>query len=395
MRIETSELVNCRNVLNCVERDLQTPSRADIAKHLGLSRTTASQNINKLISMGIVSELEKTKAGGRGRPGLPLELNENHWYALGGFFDDADWYFSVVTLKGNIIEKKHIPLKDLTIDSFMEALFEGVQYFLDKYKKKLLPALGLGCPGVIDRETGTIVKAVDLGWRDIPLKKIIQEKFTIPVYVQNRYRTSGLASFLYGRGSGLQNVIFLGVGTGFGTSIFLGGKPMLSTNIHTGGIGHIIVDPNGPYCVCGRKGCLFPVGSSSALIQNVKDALEEEGASSTLQGQRLQVETIMEAANKGDELARKCVRSVANPLCKAIGHLINIINPQRIVLGGPMGFYGEYYCTYIEQQIIDIYHTPELSIVQTKLDNFGNAIGAASLVLEKKLLLIPDSYCIA
>ncbi len=394
MREETPELVNCRNVLSCVERDLQNPSRADIAKHLGLSRTTASQNINKLISMGIVSELEKAFTGGRGRPGLPLELDEKHWYALGGFFDDADWYFSVVTLKGTIIEKMHIPLKDLSVDSFMEALFEGVRYFLQKYKKKLLPAIGLGCPGVIDRETGTIVKAVDLGWRDIPLKRIIQETFGLPAYILNRYRTSGLASFLYGRGAGFEDVIFLGVGTGFGTSIFLGGKPMLSTNIHTGGIGHIIVDPSGPYCVCGRKGCLFPVGSSTALIRKVKQALEKQERPSTLQGQKLCVQPIMEAANAGDELARACVRSVADPLCTAIGHLINIINPQRIILGGPMGYYGAYYTSYIEQQIIDTYHTPELSIVQTNMDNFGNAIGAASLVLENKLLLIPDSFCL-
>ncbi|MBU1021003.1 MAG: ROK family protein [Firmicutes bacterium] len=395
MHVETSELVNCRNVLNCVERDLQNPSRAEIAKHLGLSRTTASQNINKLISMGIVSELEKASSRGRGRPGLPLQLDESHWYALGGFFDDADWYFSVVTLKGTIIDKRHIPLKDLTVDSFIEALFEGVHYFLHKYSEKLLLALGLGCPGVIDREAGTIVKAVDLGWTDIPLKRIIQEKFGLPVYILNRYRTSGLASFLYGKGSGFQDVIFLGVGTGFGTAIFLGGKPMLSTNIHTGGIGHIIVDPNGPYCVCGRKGCLFPVGSSSALIKQVKAALQEQKTVSTLQDQVLSVETIMTAANKGDELARKCVRAVADPLCIAIGHLINIINPQRIILGGPMGYYGQYYCTYLEQQVVDTYHTPELSIVQTSMDNFGNAIGAASLVLENKLLLIPDSYCTA
>lgn len=391
MQEETSELINCKSVLNCVERDLQNPSRADIAKHLGMSRTTASQSINKLIEMGIVCELEKASNGGRGRPGLPLELDEKHWYALGGFFDDADWYFSVVTLKGTIIDKKHIPLKDLTVDSFIEALFEGVHFFLQKYQNKLLSALGLGCPGVIDRKSGTIVKAVDLGWTDIPLKKIIQEKFDLPVYILNRYRTSGLASFLYGKGAGFQDVIFLGVGTGFGTSIFLRGKPMLSTNIHTGGIGHITVDPNGPYCVCGRKGCLFPVGSSTALINQATAALQQEGITSSLHNKPLNVETIMTAANEGDKLAEKCVRSVADPLCIAIGNLINIINPQRIILGGPMGYYGRYYCSYIEQKVIETYHTPELSIVQTSMDNFGNAIGAASIVLENKLSLLNTS----
>ncbi len=387
MKNEEVELINFKNVLKSVEV-LESPSRADIAKYLGISRTTSSQNINKLIDLQLVKESENNLIG-RGRPGISLIVDKDRWLALGVCFEDNMLFFSVVNLAGEIKEKKRVDLNSINFNTFFQELCSNLRYFLNKYEKDLLPAIGIGSPGVIEPKSGSIIKAVDLGWYNIPLKKMLEDEFKLPVYINNRYRTMGLAEARQGLGKNYDNFIYLGVGNGFGTAIFLEGKLVLTTNIHTGGIGHIVVDPDGPYCRCGKKGCLFTVASLSVFEENTIKLLEEKHKKSILDNcKKVDMKTIMDAANKGDELARKSVIKVANPLCTVIGDLINIINPQRIIIGGPMGIYGDFYCDYISKKIANYYNTTEISIVQTQTDFFGGAVGAAYQVLDNKLELV-------
>ncbi len=387
MKNEEVELINCKDVLRCVE-NLEQPSRADIAKHLGLSRTTSSYNINKLMELALVKECESSLSK-RGRPGKPIVLNDEKWYALGVCFANSSLYFTVVDLNGMIIDKKSVKIEPLTFDKFYKVLTKNLKYFLDKYPDNILPAIGVGSPGVIDPKTGTIVKAVDLGWYNIPLKQLLKEEFNLPIFINNRYRTMGLAEAKQGLGKGYDNLIFIGIGSGFGTAFFLDGKLVLSTNIHTGGIGHIVVDPHGPYCRCGKQGCLYTLGSLAVLEETAKTLLNLPHEKSFLDDKNdISMVNIMNAANKGDSLARECVIKVADPLCVVIEDLINIINPERIIIGGPMGIYGEFYCNYVSNKIADYYNTTDISIVQTQIDYFGGAVGAAYQVLENKLELV-------
>lgn len=387
MRFHDLKLTNLQEALLAVQ-ELKNPSRADIGKYLNLSRTTASENINTLISLELVSELG-VAINGRGRPGKQLDLNTSRWYALGVVFESRDLYFSVIDIKGKIIEKKHLQITPLTFESFIETLIEGITYFLGAYKDHLLPCIGIGSPGVIDKDQKTIVKAVDLGWFDKPIKEIVKSRLGLDCLIQNRYRTFGLAESKYGQGKDYSDFVYLGVGSGFGTAIFMDKKLVSSTNIHTGGIGHIVVEDNGPLCKCGKHGCLFTVGSQDALIRNTLSELEDHKDSALYicheKQKTLTLIDIMQAANNNDAYAMENVRKVADPLCKVIAFLINILNPQRIILGGPMGMNGNYYCTYIASTIEKNLQTSEISIVQSHLDYFGGAVGAASMVLDNIL----------
>jgi len=401
MPVNDLELKTFKAIVECIEEGSEKPSRAAIAKELGLSRTTASNYVNKLISAEILEELD-SESQGRGRPGKPLTLSTSKRYAIGAFFDEHDWYLSIVNLQGQPVENLHYPIERMTIDSFIQVLIGGIKHIQKKYGAQLLPAVGIGSPGVIDRKTGTIIKAVDLGWRDIPLGRIVQNQTGFSCYILNRYRATGLGEAHHGQGQGVRDFIFIGVGTGMGSAIFIDGKLMFTTNIHTGGIGHIIVDPHGPYCSCGRKGCALPLASTDALITNVLNSLADKTlpTQTTLALQyatekTLTLAQIMQAAQDGDVFAQQAVQTVADPMCQIIGHLITIINPKKIVLGGPMATTGTYYVDYIEKKVVNDYLTPEIPIVQGSMDVYTGARGAASLVTKRVVELTfhtPDTW---
>jgi hypothetical protein len=135
MKNEEVELINCKDVLKCVET-LKSPSRADIAKILGMSRTTSSQNINKLIELSLVKESDTTLTK-RGRPGKPIILDNEKWFALGVCFENQDLFFTVVDLNGEIIEKKQVNISPMSFDKFFTKLsktlrFVGVPASLNK-----------------------------------------------------------------------------------------------------------------------------------------------------------------------------------------------------------------------------------------------------------------------
>lgn len=401
MPVNDLELETFKAIVQCIEEGTEKPSRAAIAKELGLSRTTASTYVNKLISSDILEELD-SESQGRGRPGKPLTLTTSKRYAIGAFFDEHDWYLSVVTLQGMPIENLHYPIERMTIDTFIQVLIGGIKEIQRKYGELLLPAIGIGSPGVIERKTGTIIKAVDLGWRDIPLGRIVQNQTGFSCYILNRYRATGLGEALYGQGQGVKDFIFIGIGTGMGSAIFIDGKLMFTTNIHTGGIGHIIVDPHGPYCSCGRKGCALPLASTDALITHVLKRLASDAtlaqtplALRYATEKTLTLAEIMQAAQNGDVFAQEAVQTVADPMCQIIGHLITIINPKKIVLGGPMATTGTYYVEYIDKKVINDYLTPEIPIVQGSMDVYTGARGAASLVTKRVVELTfhtPDTW---
>ena len=395
MPFDCSELNTYKTIVTYITESIDKPSRAALAKELGLSRTTASNYVNRLISKGIIKELD-SESQGRGRPGRPLIPSEKEHYSIGAFFDEHDWYLVITNLQGDIIERFHYPLDRMTIDSFLQILIAAIKHAQKKYKSRLLPAIGIGSPGVIDRNTGTIVKAVDLGWRDIPLARVVKEQTGFDCYVLNRYRTTGLGEALYGKGRGEKDFIFIGIGTGMGSAVILDGKLMFSTNIHTGGIGHIIVDPNGPFCSCGRKGCALPVASEDALVANTIEEITNHKSTAPesplheifMHNNTVTLQDIMTTADTGDQFARSMVEKAADPVCVIIGHLITIINPNRIVLGGPMATAGSYYVEYVSRKVTKTNLTPDIAIVQGSTDVYTGARGAASLVTNQVVNLV-------
>jgi len=397
MQIDDLEFINCQNVLHCIERDIYQPSRAQIAKHVGLSRTAISLIVNRLINAGLIKELDK-KIQGRGRPGTPLVIDDALWHAVGAAFYSGTWNFVIVNLLGDIVTSHHMGVFSTEKDIILETLIEGLEYMRSICPHKMIPGFGIGAPGLVDHKTGAILRADDLGWHEVfPIKTMVEEKTGLQVFIINRYRANGLAEIRYGNHKTSSNIIYLGIGTGIAGSIYLDKVLLNSTNYR---IGHMVIDPHGPLCGCGQFGCLQAMASEGALLKYVREQMDKNpGFLSKTKGNNLSGKFIAQLAEEGDPDACSCIEHISDPLAIGVSTLANVIAPNEIIIGGPLGNASTYLVDCVRARVkahlLD-WQNEKIAITQGTQgaqSDYGSAVGAATFVLDQKLALVMGEYC--
>lgn len=394
------EMKNIWDTLNLIENADPWTTRASIAKSLNLSRTTASTIVAQLISCGLVEELDSS-SNGRGRPGIPLKLSTTLWHALGASFHGDQWQFLLVNLRGETILEHHERLDEITIAQFIEKLLHGLDHMIGSVPGKLLPLIGIGTPGLVDSDTGIITRADDLGWKRVEIGAKVTEHTGLPCYAMNRHRAAGLAEAKFGLGRGIRNLIYIGIGTGISAAFINDGILLEGANYSAGEIGHMLIDPDGPLCGCGRYGCLQAFSSSQALVRLMQEkyrslialgeVLEPNVLWDAIEEHRLTGDLIASEANKGNEFAVTCMTKIAVQLGIAVSNLINTMNPQKIIIGGALGNTGPFLADLIRQEAACHAMASPFSTVHIEMSLLGNnsgALGAASLPLRHKLELV-------
>lgn len=389
------DLKNSRNILACLE-SMGPLSRATVAKKLDLSRTTLTNLIIRLIDLRLVTELEGGDPNGRGRPGIPVDLDTSAWFALGAAFHSGHWVFVVTNLRGEVVAKQTGPACSGEQKSVLASLVKGLGAMLAKPPGKLLPAVGIGAPGLVNADTGTVIRADDLGWQDVDIAGAIGKATGLDAFVVNRNRAAAVAEARYGSGRGVANFVYIGVGTGISAAIMLDGELLHGSTYSAGEIGHIVVDPRGPECGCGNRGCLQTLAAEKALVRmavSLSEAGKLPGKSplaAALAAGGLDGAAICAAAMAGDKTADACVRSAAAYLGREVGNLITTLNPEKVVLGGPLIRAGSILVDYVREEAAAWAMKHPLSSVVIEagiLDEYAGARGAACLVLKKKLEL--------
>ncbi|MDF5739743.1 MULTISPECIES: ROK family protein [unclassified Nostoc] len=209
-------------------------------------------------------------------------------------------------------------------------------------------AIGVSFGGPVDASTGTVRLSHHVGgWENIPLKGLLEDEFGIPVGVDNDANVAALGEHRFGAGEGYDSLFYITVSTGVGGGWILNGKPWRGAGGMAGEIGHMVVDPAGPVCLCGKRGCVERLASGPYMAQNVREILEKEPQRrgglrggevlKGLVGDNLELLTgqlVSEAAAAGDDLAKEVLYKAAWALGVGIGNVANLMNPQRFVLGG-------------------------------------------------------------
>ena len=242
---------------------------------------------------------------------------------------------------GEVLEHvKKKTKKDKGPKNIIRKMLEGIEELIENSGKTFdeISSIGVGAAGQIDRKNGVIIAAANLDCYDLNLKKILTEKFDIPVYVGNDVEIATIGEQKFGAGKDCNDFVCVFVGTGVGSAIVKDGKIIIGATGTAGEIGHIIVDLNGRQCSCGAHGCLEAYASRSAIERRIEGALKKGRKSCILDyletGKSITSSMIQKSIEREDELVLQCVTEASEYLSGGIASIINFINPELIILGG-------------------------------------------------------------
>ena len=218
---------------------------------------------------------------------------------------------------------------------------EMVWKLIDDYPQQKPVGVGVGAPGQVDDKSGAVKFAPNLHWENAPLESDLTERLELPVMVLNDVRAATLGEWLFGAGRGCNNMICIFVGTGIGGGIVVNGDVVKGSGNAAGEIGHMTVLLDGPECRCGNRGCLEALAGSWAIERDARIAVADDPQPESVMidmvngdVEKITAHTVIEASKQGDALAVKLIDRATDALAGGITGLANVLNPERILLGG-------------------------------------------------------------
>lgn len=358
-------------------------SRADISQKVGLNKGTVSSLVNELLEDQLIYESGPGQSSGGRRPVILL-FNDKAGFSI-GIDLGVNYILGVLTdLKGNIIVEVN---KKLTVRSYevvIEILKSVISDLINATPQSHygIVGIGIGVPGLVNNH-GEILIAPNLGWKNMNLREEIENSFDIPVFIENEANAGAYGEKLYGVGKEKDNILYISAGIGIGVGIILNGELFYGMNGFSGEAGHMIVQVNGKDCSCGSSGCWELYASEKALLEEAKK-LKLTGITE----ETLSIEQLIELANKGNEDIINLFHSIGMYLGVGINNIINIFNPEQVIIGNRLAMAKEWLEKSVEKFIKNHtmkYHQKDLSISFSKHTYYSAAIGVSAQMIDQFL----------
>ncbi len=291
---------------------------------------------------------------------------------------------------GQIFHQRKCPTfaaegQDAVIQRIVQLIQELTQ--VEAVSASEIKAIGIGVPGTPDIDTGVIKFLPNLPgkWLDVPLQAIIEEQVRIPVALINDVRAITLGEWTFGAGRGADTLVCLAIGTGIGGGVVVNGQFHLGIGGTAGEFGHQVVEADGLLCGCGGKGCLELYASGPAIAaMGVKEVMHGHttriGDLVDHDLNRIDAGTVIQAAKEGDRIAKAIFERVGMYLGIAIGNILGVVSPQKVILGGGVSIAGDLLLNPIMQTVKEHVHViplDKVSFVQAELGINGGLLGAA------------------
>lgn len=372
--------INTNAILNVIRINGMV-SRAEIAKILKLNPATVSSNVVDLLELGLIRERGSGDSSG-GRKPIMLELDYDNVYVIGVHTELTHANIGIVDLKGTIIDKKVYPYGDIIGDdgqAILRSVIEGIDDTFKKTSvdKEKIIGIGVGLHGLVDSAAGESVFAPKFHWHHLKIGDMLAEKYDMPIMVDNDVRVMALGEKWFGRAQQSENFILINVGEGIGGALFINGKLYSGKAFGAGEVGHIKVTHKQLQCECGNTGCLTMIASEEAIINSVKEMECVEG--------KVTLDKIIDCARAGDAKALSILKNAGDYIGTGVGIIINIINPETIILTGTVLKAKEFFFDNIiegakKSSIID--NLTKTTIDVSAIEEDLGVIGASTLVLE-------------
>ncbi|MFD9723026.1 ROK family protein [Streptomyces sp. NPDC059072] len=303
-------------------------SRVELARRTGLSSTAVTKAARPLIDDGYLYELppERT-APGAGRPVNPLAVAPDREYFIGLKISSDQVFGAVCDLRAGIrtTAVRHLdvcapePVAALVAE-LVDELLDSEPAFRDRTRH-----LGVAVNGDVDRDGGRLRHSGLLGWREVPLAELLAASTGLAVTVENDVRALTVAEHWFGEGIGTGYFALVTIGAGIGSALVVGGHLLRGAHGVAGEVGHICVDPSGPRCRCGARGCVEAIASTGAIVEAVRRSTANPG---------LTFDEAVAMAREGLPAAREAFARAGEAIGVGIAALVNLVGPERVVVSG-------------------------------------------------------------
>lgn len=329
---------NRRSVLNYIRKN-KTATKAGLANATGLTFMAIKKILEELETLNLIRPDEMSK-GGMGRHAASYAVNENYKYSIGIHINKYATRVAVLNLRGEIRAVEEISMeKDFSNqNAFVETLTSCVEKLIlqERLKKEDILGIGIGAPGPVDSENGVILTPPNIPMLSyLPLKEVLERKTGFPVYLHKDTNAIAFGEYWYGEGKPYEDMVYIDVDMGIGSGLIIDGKLIIGANGIAGEFGHIVIDFNGPVCNCGNRGCLEAMSSGIAILKELAGQLEQEpGHPLYAKRSSLVIEDIFRMTEQNDLLTISILNQSASYMGIAVSNLINIMDPQVIIMGG-------------------------------------------------------------
>lgn len=301
-------------------------SRRDAARLTGLSAASVTKLVKPMISHGYLIENHR-EAGVPGRPQIPLQVDPERHHAIGMKLMDSEIVGVVADLNAAVLSAHRMKYADTSPAGVVAAISELTSILLDRSPSvdDRLLGIGIGVGGHVNGNAGVVVEGPFLNWHNVPLRQLVTDATGLPAIIENDVNTLALAEQWFGAGSSFPTFAVITLGIGVGCALVFDGQLWRGVSGAAGEFGHMVVDPDGPACHCGKRGCLEAMIGDQAIA----------AAMSKAAGRRIsKVSQVVAAAHAGDPDAREIFTQAGVALGRAIASLLSLLNPPLVILSG-------------------------------------------------------------
>jgi glucokinase-like ROK family protein len=387
-------LTNKRIILKLIKQRTSR-SRSEIARETGMTPPSVSRIVNELVNTDKLVEYVGVGNSSGGRPPVVVKFKNENNNIIG--IDLGATYIRgcMVDLYGNFISEIQVPTE---IEKGFNFIVEKVVQVINKLQSRKKDSdkiwgVGIGVAGLVNNKTGIIEFSPDFSWSHVNLHEVLKEKINLPFFYNNSTRLMALGELNFNNKKNLRNFAVINVGYGIAAGLVVEGDLVFGNIGFAGEFGHISVDTcSKVQCKCGLYGCLEAMASGHRIatlglaeIKNGNDQLLSKYYKNNQN--TITAELVAKAAQEGDAASIKIYNEVTDYLCKGIGILANLLNPESIYIGGGISLNGKFFFDLINSKISKYLLTPNLNlkILPATYGEQATSIGAVSLVLEKIL----------
>jgi len=356
-------------------------SRIDLSRLAQLAPASITKIVREMIEAHLVQETEIQEPGSRGRPAVGLMVETEAWHYLSVRINRGEINLALRDLSSKLVVEEQLALAQQDTTPLLERIITHIDQFFIRHQQKLerLTAIAITMPGIIDTENGIVHRMPFYDVLEMPLGPALETRTGVPVFIQHDISAWTMAESLFGASRGARDVIQVVIDHNVGAGVVTDGRLLHAGSSSLVEIGHTQVDPYGKRCYCGNHGCLETIASIDSVLELAQQRMNQS-MGSLLHGQPLNVETLCEAAVKGDLLAQDIIAGVGTNVGRILAIMVNLFNPQKILIGSPLNRASDILfpaiANCIRQQALPAYSRNTL-VESTQFTNQGTMAGAA------------------